>query len=531
MRFLKSAGVAAALVFTGCAGLFGQTPRGDNVAATWHFAGSAELAKNPNFDNVKKILTLAPSLEFQKLVLNRFSGWLGKSLFSATNDETVSTLRPLLDDLLANESFWVLGGTSNGPLNFIVAVRLDDPRAKAWQAALQKLKGPPGFRTMQPKGWFMVENGRDLEERMGQYLQQVTEQGRPGPALGKSWLEADIDWPRLSHWLPDSPYPLKPARTKITFTDTNHSLFMKALVIYPRPVPWKFDPWRIPTNIINDPLNSLVSFATGQDIAAYMSDDEPLSRLTDNPLAGQFYVWALGVTGMALQTYGAWPVADAAASLQRLGTEAPAAFNPSLKKRGAGLLLWQPERHALLYSNLSKMPPVTLQVAPEPRGQYLMASIFPMLPGRKPPPDELYQQFLNRTNVVYYDWEGTGRRLEEWRLLSGMLPVLPPAPQPPPPAIASSNSPALPRTPPPLVVEENWLAGVTGLLMQENSVTLITRTAPAELAIVRQSPFAVTSLELVILSHWLSGTGPAIDINLLTPKAKVTGPGIKPASP
>jgi hypothetical protein len=234
---------------------------------------------------------------------------------------------------------------------------------------------------------------------------------------------------------------------------------------------------------------------------------------------------------MALQTFGAWPVADAAAALQRIGTEAPAAFNPSLKKHGAGLLLWQAERHALLYSNLPNMPPVILQAVPEPGGQYLMASIFPMLPGRKPPPDELYQQFLNSTNVVYYDWEGIGRRLEEWRVLSGMLPVLPPAPRPPPPAIAASNSPAGPRTPPSLIVEENWLAGVAGLLMQDNAVTLITRTAPAELAIVRRSPFAVTSLELVIFSHWLSGTGPAIDVSLLTPKAKVTGPGIKSTSP
>jgi hypothetical protein len=235
---------------------------------------------------------------------------------------------------------------------------------------------------------------------------------------------------------------------------------------------------------------------------------------------------------MGLQSYGAWPVADAATSIQRIGTEATAAFNPGLKQRGWGDLRWQPERKTLLWADLCPILFPVIQVAPETNGQYLMAAFFPLELRNKPAPDGLFQQILGRTNLVYYDWEGTGNRLEQWRLLSGMLPVLPRMQAPPQAIVSTNNAPARPRVRPPMVVVENWLSGVTPMLRDHDTVTEITRTAPAELTVVRKSPFAVTSLELVLLSHWLSGTGsPGINPSLLPPPAKMSGPGIKPNSP
>jgi hypothetical protein len=552
MCLLKSLGLGLAIVFLGSGEVFGQEANGDNLAATWHFAGSAQLANNTNFDNVKKILTLDSSLEFQHLALNRFSSWLAKSLFAATNDAT-APLRPLLDDVLSAESFWALGGTPNGPLNFMVALRLEEKRAQAWNSALDKviggaeaggamaatgvvpgrqwkLAGGQSFWTVYSKGWLLAGYGDDLGALRAQYLEQLSQNGRPGPALNQTWLEGDLDWPRLAHWLPDFPRILQLARAKISFTAQNQSLLMSAKVIYAKAMPWKFDPWRIPSNIIHDPL---ISFTAGQDIAAYLDPGEPLSQLTENPLAGQYYVWALGGPGeIGLQTYGAWPVAAASNSLPRIATEAAAAFNPALKQMRAGELRWQPERQTLLWANLGPMLFPTLQAAPETNGEYLLLSFFPVIPRKKPAPDDLFQQILGHTNLVYYDWEGTGQRLMQWQLLSGMLPVLPRTPAAPPPAASTNNPPGLPRPRPPLVVEENWLTGVTPMLVERETITVITRTGPAELTVVRQSPFALTSLELVLLSHWLSGTGsPGINPYLLPAPAKVTGPGINASGP
>ena len=548
MRFIKVFGLGLAVVFTGWTDGFGQATADDPVAATWHFAGATNLAGNTNFDNVKKILTLGSSLEFQDLALNRFSSWLASSLFAATNAAAANQIRPLLDDLLSAESFWALGGRSNGPLNFIVALRLDDKHAQAWQAALPIVTGKPGgvlavkapsfpgqqwklaggqsLWMVRAKDWLLVGGGEDLLTLQTQYVEQLSQNGRPSPALTQSWLEADLDWPRLAHWLPDLPRILQLARTRITLTAPNQSLFMTAKVTYPKPLPWKFDPWRVPTNILHDPL---ISFTAGQDIAACMDPGEPLSRLTDNPLAGQFYVWALGGPDeMGLQTYGAWPVANASNSLQRIATEAAAAFNPALKQKSAGELRWQPERQTLLWASLSAPLFPVLQVAPETNGQYLMVSFFPIVSRTKPVPNELLQQFLGRTNLVYYDWEGTGQRLIQWQLLSGVLPVLPRMAIAVRPANATNNPPALARSRPPLVIEENWLTGVTPMLVEQETITEITRTAPAELTVVRKSPFAFTSLEIVLLSHWLSGTGsPGIVNTALLPRpAKMTGSGV-----
>jgi hypothetical protein len=547
MRSLITFGLAFALVLPACPAAPRQVAADVNVAGAWHFAGSAQLANNTNFDNVKKILTLTASHEFQDLSLERFSGWLAKSLFQATNDQPAAALRPLLDDLLSAETMSALGGTPQGPLNFIVALRLNDQRAQAWQAALPKVIGAPGqsfkaqdfigqqwklaggqsFWIVRAKDWLLAGAGEDLGGQRTEYLQQISQNGRPGPALSQSWLEADLDWPRLTHWCPDLPAILRSARTRVTFTAPDQSILMKAQVVYPQPIPWKFDPWRIPTNVIHDPL---ISFTAGQDVAAYMNPGEALSKLTDNPLTGQFYVWALGE--MVLQSYGAWPVADATNSLRRIATEAPAAFNADLKELGAGELRWQPEHSTLLWGNLSAIMAPALQVAPETNGQYLLVSFFPLIPRGKPAPDELFQQIRGRTNLVYYDWEGTGRRLMPWRMFSSILPVVPRMALASTAAALTNGSPAAQRARSALVVEENWLSGLTPMLMADNTITEITRTGPAELAVVRQSPFALTSVELVLLSHWLTGTGrPPVNLSLLPPPAKVTGPGVNPTRP
>jgi hypothetical protein len=59
-----------------------------------------------------------------------------------------------------------------------------------------------------------------------------------------------------------------------------------------------------------------------------------------------------------------------------------------------------------------------------------------------------------------------------------------------------------------------------------NTVTEVTRTSPNELTIVRNSSFVLSSLELVLLSHWLADApaGP-LDWSLL-PQAKMSMSGM-----
>jgi hypothetical protein len=158
-----------------------------------------------------------------------------------------------------------------------------------------------------------------------------------------------------------------------------------------------------------------------------------------------------------------------------------------------------------------------VRVAPTKEGDYLLAGLF-LVEGKKPPaPDDLWTQFENRADIVYYNWELTGIRLHQCRLFCQLFSLLPPVSGRGGPAVATKNSP------PPFVPVENWLAGLEMAL--GNTVTEVTRTAPDELTITRSAPLVFTGLELVWLSYWLADA-PAAPLNLnLMPRAKISGPG------
>jgi hypothetical protein len=146
-------------------------------------------------------------------------------------------------------------------------------------------------------------------------------------------------------------------------------------------------------------------------------------------------------------------------------------------------------------------------------GDFLLAKVFPLEPKEVPVSGQLWSQFEHRDDLIYYDWEITGLRLKQWRLLTELLPVFPPPTH------------AMPKQPyPPLDITESWLAELSPALA--NTVTEVTRTSPTQLTVVRNSQFLFTGLELVLLSHWLADApvGP-IDYSLL-PEAKMTGPGV-----
>jgi hypothetical protein len=162
-------------------------------------------------------------------------------------------------------------------------------------------------------------------------------------------------------------------------------------------------------------------------------------------------------------------------------------------------------------------------------GDFLLARVFPGDSPYVAASEQLWSQFQQRDNIVYYDWEITGLRLMQWRLLTEMLPVFPP---PTPGDIARRDKAARNAKPPvmagqantPLAITESWLAELAGPL--DNTITEVSRTSPTNLTVLRNSQFLFTGLELVMLSHWLADApvGP-IDYSLL-PMAKMSGPGL-----
>jgi hypothetical protein len=231
---------------------------------------------------------------------------------------------------------------------------------------------------------------------------------------------------------------------------------------------------------------------------------------------------------MALQSYAAWPVPDGTNVIRKLGAEAPPFLNPILEARNHTQLIWSPKKDELLWNHFSLTSPM-LEAAHEKNGDFLLAKVFPMDSSNVPPSDSLWSQFEGKDDLIYYDWELTGLRLLQWRLLSEVLPVFPPSPyqeEAPPQKTAQNAKQRSSAKPLPisLIVTESWLASLA--LPRGNTVTEVTRTSPTELTVVRNSQFLFTGLEWVLLSHWLADApvGP-VDMSLL-PRPKMTGPGL-----
>jgi hypothetical protein len=515
---------------------------GDAVAIQYYFAGSDDLVRDTNFHQAKEIFATPPAWHFQDFVLDRLAVVYWKALQFDPGSNAAALLRPLLDDLLEAESVGSFGGHDTNRMDFVLAARLDAKRAAAWQNTLETAlhgKGEPlteegfsgqrwnrpgnnSFWILRARDWTVTGRGEDLLPVRAEYLQNIKKDNRPAAVMKDSWLNAKVDWPLLATWAPLSHCPLKLARTIVNVTASHGKMRATASVSYPAAVPWESQPWRIPKGLVGSPLSS---FTAARDLGPYLNSNEALSRLSSNPLASQLFCWALRV--MPLQSYAAWTVTDATNVMRKLESQAPSVLNPILEARNHTQLSWLPKKDQLSWMHMPLTNP-TLEPAHDKSGDFLLASLFPTQPGLEPPPDQLWSQIEGRDDLVYYDWELTGRRLLQWRLLSELLPVLPPptledsAPRQKTPQ-KDRPSPLSKQSQVALIVTEAWLASLD--LPPANTVTEVTRKSPTELTVVRNSQFLFTGLELVLLSHWLADApvGP-LDYNLL-PRAKMTGPG------
>jgi len=542
-RWLCPGAAALALPFL-CVG----ADKPENVVVQCHFLGAAPLAENANAAAAKNVFALPSTLLFENLVLNRLSASLAESLHFQTNAQTVSLLRPLLDDLLRAESIASLGGSSGRPINYVLAIRLDTQRAQVWQQNLKTASPGPGeefraetfsgwqwnkgagdsFWMVPARDWLLVGRGGDLASVRSDYLRQIQKTGRPGPALDSNWFEADVDWPRLANWVPLSSCPLKLGRTQMAISAEMGGFHMTTHVTYPEAIEWQPHPMSLPTNLVREPL---LSFATGQNVEPFLKSDETLSRFCSNPLSDQFYFWSVGK--MPFESYVAWPVNDPANTLMTLSAQAIDELNPKLQRLDGTELTWSPKTPQLTWSKVQLTAPF-LRPAPEADGLFLVGGLFPLTPGGNPAPKDLWAQFQDRTDLVYYDWELTGLRVRHLLTVTQVLPILQMlgvGPRAPLVAGASAAKPgantlAAPGVQYSLNVQEQWLIGLGPLL--GNTVTEVTKTGPNELTVIRHSPFVFSSLELILLSHWLSDTpaGP-LDWSLL-PQAKMSMSGLPP---
>jgi hypothetical protein len=494
-----------------------------------HFVGTDKLFADTNAAKLKQIWSLPSSGDVRRQFLDQLARVprlaLGNLVGPGMADQA-TLLRPLLDDLWPNESFleW-----KTQPDEFVLAIQLSDARARVWSQSLRQavtawklgaitpdktpaaggwtLKtrdGTAGLAFARAGQWVVVGLGSGALPLHGQVVQRIAADGRPGPKPTGFWLEADANLERLKPWLPPlAPYPHPPV-AHLTLSNRADNVHTTVRLEFAQGHGWKSEPWSVPVGLVRDPLTS---FAAVRGIGPLLQ--AWLQQLQIQPSPSQIILWANAQ--MPFLTQAAVPVPRAEAQLTRATPVLAGMVLSNNWVHTPGSVTWDTNLHGLLWRGLPIAMP-HISVATNGPQEWLLAGLFPRPPLPKPVPPELLKQ-LDRDNLVYYGWETTDRRLQQWRPLYQLTDIAAERTWP------GTNAPT-----------QRWLLAVGPLLLR-NTVTEITATSPTELTLVRTSQVGLTGFELVSFTRWLDSPAfPAFNVAGKPKPSRVHPPG-KETSP
>lgn len=473
----------------------------------YHYVGRAHLPDGTNAARFKEIEALPATAELRTQIAQKLAGavhrFWQKDLPSGAPDQS-ALLQPLLEDFLAGEAFVEVRGAV-GRTDTVLAIELSDQRAQLWEKNLRqivtgwklgsiqdlmsegfkgwevkKTQAPNSLQFVRAGKWIVLGLGQDRPAQISTLLAEAKRSGRPVPLPKDSFLDLSADLPGLRAWFPLlAQWPLPP----ITASLSGRGEYVRTEVKlqYSGKIPLTLEPWKIPTNIISEPLTS---FTVGRGIAPLLNQVKGLPEVGLNPLPNQFCAW--GINHEQCRMFFTVPVANPTNAIRQIAPRFPGFFQ-SFFSHPQGEFLYASNRAELL---LGSVPFIVPMLRPEKNGsdQFIFGTIFPPAPKPTPVPDEVFAQVRGRTNLVYYDWEITEQRLHhglQFYQLSSIIDRRPPP---------GTNSPS-----------KRWLSAIGPKLI--NSVTEISHNSPQELTLVRRSHVGFTGFELSTLSTWLDSPG------------------------
>lgn len=500
-------GLVALVMTAGCLDQVGGARSYQGPLFRYHYAGRAHLPEGTNATRFKEIDALPATAEFrsqlsQKLAAAALPFWR-KDLPAGATDQS-ALLQPLLEDFWISEALVEVRGTP-GQTDTAIAIELTDARAQVWDRNLRQLTtnwklGTPqdltmeGFKGWQVKKaqapntfqfiragkWVVIGLGQEKPAQTAALLSEAKRAGRPLPLLKTNFFELSADLPALRAWAPVlAKWPLPP----IVAWMSGRGEYVRSEVKfqYSGKVPWTYEPWKIPTNLVSEPLTS---FTVGRGISPFLKAVKGFDDAGLSPPPNQFCAW--GINHEQCRMFFTMPVASGAGMVRQLASKLPISFE-SRFPRSQGKLLYSSNASELLLSGVPFIVPM-LKAETNGADQFLMGAVFPALNKPVPAPRDLFAQLGARTNVMYYDWEITEQRLNHGKQFYQLLSILDQR------QIPGTNSPS-----------KRWLSAIGPKLV--NTVTEIVQTGPQELSLVRKSHLGWTGFELATLSVWLDSPG------------------------
>ena len=475
------------------------------TVARIHWLGKKRLAAETNAESFMGIWNLPASKKLGTQTLDKLAlaPWRLLKGDAATNGAPNALLRPLLDDLVQEESYLEIRGATNQPGELVLAIRLGKGRAGLWETNLNAvLESLTGVRIAAAqggrRGWSLKKHDApNLIElsRVGDWTVVGLAQGRNGlldemlariqrdhapvaASTSNSWVEADFDLRRVATalslgWNLPADWP----GISLTVSSDGQNVLTRGILNFARPLPFELEAWNIPTNLIHDPL---VGFTAVRGVSSWLSSLKIWNDLQLGVPPKQAYLWAL--SGTPLQTYFAAAMSDAAKPFNQITSRLTNEGNAWLAKNGMGTF-HQSSNGVTGWIGAPFASP-HLETLTAGGVEYLHGGFIPLGTSTNPLPGELIQAVQNSTNLVVYDWEITASRMNGLIYVGQTMRLMLGRPQLPLGSVSLA-----------------WLQAAGPKL--GNCVTAFSRTRTNQLALVRRSSIGFAAFELHLLADWL----------------------------
>ena len=488
-------------------------PSADTIARV-HWLGEERLGVTANAFYFMRLWQLPVSSKLQDQTLAKLAAapWRLQPDKTFRNDAS-PFLRPLLNDIIWNECYLEVHHPDHQPAQFVFAIRLPPDHAGIWETnlaiVLESLTGiSPTLSATDPRGWVLRRTGLTNRIELSHsrawtivsmapdnqaLLDGIQRWIQSDPVLGigagtNNWLEVEADLQQLATVLPPSwNLPANSPKVSIAINGDGANVLTFAQMIFPQPLSLQLAPWNFPAGLVKEPFDSLTAVRGVQSWLASLKawHELPLGTPPD-----QLYFWSL--PGAPSQAYFTAPSPDASNQVGRLAEYLLQQSNPWLAARGYVSFARAPDSNGVLWGNMPTIQPF-LRVADTAAGSVIFGGFLPNLdPGTntqdnlfpRPSFSGLTDRISVGTNLVYYDWELTGSRIEPCLYLGQVSRVV-------------SRHAQLPMD----ALSVSWLKTIESRLGP--CTTSVTRTGPDQLSFFRKSTTGFTGAELQLLADWL----------------------------
>lgn len=492
----------------------------DTIASV-HWVGKHRIDLEADAYYFSRIWSLPETARLQSQTFDRLATgfwrcWLGDS---AGAQISPAVLRPLLDVLAYSESYLEMRAMTGAPPCVVFTLRDSSLFSGVWETnlavAMELLTGTPAVaspvihgwtiqNTNLPAiqfshvaGWALLSFGPPNNALAGEVAARIRRDGVPFVSAGTNlWFEASLDPSRLVAAFPSRFFTAPKSgegksdlmslvsgfkSLRLTLSGDGANVITRADLKLAQPVVEPLVSWQLPLSLVHEPLTS---FTAVRGIQSLLQDSGWWQNFSAAllPPPDQFYLWSLA--GSPYQVYGAAPMPDAHQRVAALSDVLIQQGNLWLAAHGYISFDRAADGNGVTWGNLPAIRPFLKSAGVAPQG-WLYAGLLPDNPTNPvPPPQGMIQYLLNHTNLMYYDWEVTGLRLQPCLKLAQTTRLVARCPQLP----ADSASLA-------------WLAALDPRL--GTSATLVNRTGPDEFNFYRRSTIGLTASELQLLADWL----------------------------